>query len=199
MAIFAKKSLSRAAAKGILAPDMMVPLSVTRMLSGHGDGDERRAPPPVTTAMAVTAGRGEAAICAAGRMYWIAAFVAMYEHADDEEAGDERDGQAALGVADFAGDHGEVVPAVVGPECGDEGDHESAEAACAPGKNVWKLQHAARRRREAEAGDDQDERAFEPGEDELEVAGFADAEIVEPGDDPSGGDGEDLRPDQRQD
>ena len=33
VAIFAKKSLSRAAAKGILAPDMMVPLSVTTMLS----------------------------------------------------------------------------------------------------------------------------------------------------------------------
>jgi len=32
---------------------------------------------PETTAIAVTAGRGDAAICAAGRMYWIAAFVAM--------------------------------------------------------------------------------------------------------------------------
>ena len=32
-------------------------------------------------------------------------------------------------AADFAGDHGEIVPAVVGPEGGDECEHESAEAA----------------------------------------------------------------------
>jgi hypothetical protein len=32
------------------------------------------------------------------------------------------------------------------------------------------------------------------GEDELEVAGFLDAEVVESGDEPGDGDGEDLRP-----
>ena len=51
------------------------------------------------------------------------------EDADDEESADEGDGEAALGTAHFAGDHGEVVPSVVGPEGGNEGEHESAEAA----------------------------------------------------------------------
>ena len=51
------------------------------------------------------------------------------QYAHDEESADERDGQRALGASHFAGDHGEVVPSVVGPERGDEGEHESAEAA----------------------------------------------------------------------
>ena len=79
VAIFAKKSLSRAAAKGILAPDMMVPLRVTRMLVAIATETSPAPQPPVTNAIAVTAGRGEAAIWAAGRMYWMAALVAMYK------------------------------------------------------------------------------------------------------------------------
>src|SRR5271170_2154035 len=79
VAIFAKNSLSRAAAKGILAPDMIVPLSVTRMLVAMATETSAAPQPPVTNAIAVTAGRGDAAICAAGRMYWIAALVAMYK------------------------------------------------------------------------------------------------------------------------
>ena len=56
-AIWAKKSLSRAAAKGILAPDMMVPLRVTRMLVAMATETSAAPQPPVTKAMAVTAGR----------------------------------------------------------------------------------------------------------------------------------------------
>ena len=37
---------------------------------------------------------------------------------------------------------------------------------------------------------------FEDGEDELKVAGLLDAEVVQPGDEPGDGDGEDLRPEQ---
>ena len=51
------------------------------------------------------------------------------EHADDKQSADERDGQAALGAAHFAGHHGQVVPPVIGPERGDKGEHEAAEAA----------------------------------------------------------------------
>ena len=40
--------------------------------------------------------------------------------------------------------------------------------------------------------------AFENGEDELKVAGFFDAEIVESGHEPGDGDGEDLGPEQGQ-
>ena len=50
---------------------------------------------------------------------------------------------------------------------------------------------------EAERGDDEDEYGFEDGEDELEVAGLFDAEIVQSGDEPGDADGEDLRPEQR--
>ena len=42
------------------------------------------------------------------------------EKADDEESADEGDGEAAFGMAHFTGDHGEVVPSVVGPESGDQ-------------------------------------------------------------------------------
>jgi len=49
---------------------------------------------------------------------------------------------------------------------------------------------------EAESGDDKDEDDFEGGEDKLKIGGFLDAEIVEAGDKPSDGDGEDLRPDE---
>ena len=65
---------------------------------------------------------------------------------------------------------------------------------CAPAKLVWKLCHATMRTGEAEAGDDDDQHHFEPGEEELEVSRFLDAEVVEPGDEPAGEDGEDLRP-----
>ena len=37
------------------------------------------------------------------------------EHADDADSGDERDGEIALRALHFAGHHGEIVPAVVGP------------------------------------------------------------------------------------
>ena len=47
-------------------------------------------------------------------------------------------------------------------------------------------------------GDDEDENAFEDGEDELEVAGLLDAEIVQSGHEPGDGDGKDLRPEQRE-
>ncbi len=65
---------------------------------------------------------------------------------------------------------------------------------CAPGKWVAKLVQCPAEGEEAEAGDDGDEHAFEPGEDELEASGLAHAEVVEPGDEPGGGDGEDLGP-----
>ena len=52
-------------------------MSVTRMLSAMA-AETRAAPQwPDTTDMATTAGRGDTAICAAGRMYWMAALVAM--------------------------------------------------------------------------------------------------------------------------
>ena len=115
----------------------------------------------------------------------MAALVAMIENADDAEAADERDGQAALGVAHFAGDHGEIVPAVVGPERGDQRDHESAEAADGVGAEGGEV--APR----AVLADVKQKPAMtrmstplSHGEDELEVAGLLDAEVVESGHEP---------------
>ena len=51
------------------------------------------------------------------------------EQANDKQPADESDGQVALGTTYFAGDHGEIVPSVVGPQGGDQRQHESAEAA----------------------------------------------------------------------
>ncbi len=104
-------------------------------------------------------------------------------------------GRARSGVLDLAGHLGDVGPAVVGPEGGDEGDHEAAEAAagrregwCGSWRSAvavaWKQKPAMTRM----SSD------LEPGEGELDVAGFAGAEDVEPGDGPGDGDGEDLRP-----
>src|SRR5579863_5367706 len=65
------------------------------------------------------------------------------ERADDEEPADEGDGERALGTADFTGDHGEVVPSVICPERGDEGEHESAEAAGRVGQAGGEVAEAA--------------------------------------------------------
>ena len=54
--------------------------------------------------------------------------------------------------------------------------------------------HATTRAGEAEASDDKNQNHFEPGEEELEVTRLLDAQVVEPGDQPRGKDGEDLRP-----
>ena len=107
------------------------------------------------------------------------------ENADDEESADERDGQAALGAADFAGDHGEIVPSVVGPERGDEREHESAEAAaCVRAATVAKLRQEPDAEAKQSAATMRMSMRFEDGEDELEVAGLFDAEIVQSSDEP---------------
>jgi len=119
------------------------------------------------------------------------------QNADDEKAADERDGQAALGAAYFAGDHGEVVPSVVGPERGDERGHESADAADSVWQPGGEVGERASDGSETEAGDDQDQDHFQGGEDDLKIRGLLDAEIVESGNEPGDCDGEDLRPEQR--
>ena len=68
----------------------------------------------------------------------------------------------------------------------------------AVGRDVEKLENDAGSRGKAERGDDENQDAFENGEDELEVAGLLDAEIVESGHEPGDGDGEDLRPEKWQ-
>ncbi len=65
------------------------------------------------------------------------------------------------------------------------------------GRDVAKLLHEPAEEPKQRIGDDDDENALEDGEDELEVAGFFDAEIVEAGHEPGDADGEDLRPEQR--
>ena len=72
-----KKSRSRAAANGMRAPDITVPFRVTKMLSAMAAATNPAPRGPATTDSAATAGRSLAAICAAGRMYWMAALVAM--------------------------------------------------------------------------------------------------------------------------
>ena len=120
------------------------------------------------------------------------------EHAHDEQAADERDGQAAFRVAHFAGHHGEIVPSVVGPQGGDEGEHKSAKSAYRMRQTCGEVGKGAGSRGKAEARNDQNQDALENGEDKLKVAGLFDAEIIEPGHKPGDGDGEQLRPKQGQ-
>src|ERR1035441_9201062 len=72
-----KKRRSRAAANGMRAPDITVPLSATRMLRAMAAATKLAPAGPATTESAATAGRPLAAICAAGKTYWMPALVAM--------------------------------------------------------------------------------------------------------------------------
>ena len=73
----AKKRRSRAAAKGIRAPERDEPTNVAAMLTAI-PMETRVAPElPATRRMASTVGRSEVAIAVAGRTYWIAALVSM--------------------------------------------------------------------------------------------------------------------------
>ena len=126
--------------EGMRAPDMMVPLSVTKMLRAMAAATKPAPRGPATTESAATAGRSRGGDLRGGQDVLDGGVGGHEEDADDEEAADERDGKSALGTADFAGDHGEIVPSVVGPEGGDEREHESAEAAvCARGETVAKF------------------------------------------------------------
>ena len=71
-------------------------------------------------------GRGD---LRAGKMYWMAAFVAIYSTPTMPSPAMRAMGRLRCGLLHLARHHGEVVPAVVGPERGDERDHEAAEAA----------------------------------------------------------------------
>ena len=161
---------------------------------GHGDGDQFRAPRPGDGGERGDGGARRGGDARGGEQVLDGRVGGHVEDADDGESGDERDGQAALRVLYFAGDHGEIVPAVVSPEGGDEGDHESAKAAVRAEKAGGEIAPVAAEGTEADNDDGEDEDDLQPGEDELEVACFADAEIVEAGDEPRGGDGEELRP-----
>ena len=79
------------------------------------------------------------------------------EHADDEQAADQRDGQAALRPLHFAGHHGQVVPAVVGPESGDERRMKPPKPPTAWGSVVEKLAHEPEAEAKQKPRDDEDE------------------------------------------
>ncbi len=120
------------------------------------------------------------------------------EYADDEQAADEGDGQAAFRALHLAGNHGEVVPAVVSPEGGDQRGHESAQAAHGMGHAGGEVGPGAAERGETQSCDDEDQNPLEHREDKLKVSGFLYPKTVQPGHEPGDEDGEDLRPEQRQ-
>src|SRR5579885_497468 len=98
--------------------------------------------------------------------------------ADDEDAGDECDGKAALRALDFTCHHGKVVPAIVSPENGNHGDHKSAEPALRACEGGFEINKCAGVRAETKPGNDDDEDGLEPGENELEVSSFFKAQII---------------------
>ena len=90
----------------------------------------------------------------------------------------------------------DVAPSVVGPQSGDQRDHEAGQASACSGKGGGEVVPRAvgACRAEAEACDDDDQRAFEPGQNQLHVGGVACAENIEAGDEPGHREGEDLSP-----
>ncbi len=108
--------------------------------------------------------------------------------------GDQGNRKAPLRAFYFSGHHGEVIPAVVCPERRDQRNHEPGNAAFRAGKAGMQVRHAAVGTGEAEAADHHDQYHLEPGEEELEVTGLLDAQVIEPGDQPGDGDGEELCP-----
>ena len=65
------------------------------------------------------------------------------------------------------------------------------------GTPVAKLPHEPVAEAKHKRRHDENQNSLEHGEDELKVAGLLDAQIVQPGDEPCHGDGEHLRPQQR--
>ena len=164
---------------------------------GHADGDERGSEVSGDEAEGVGCGAVGLRDGSGGEDVLDGRVGEHVERADDGDAADEREGQGALRVLDFAGHLRDVGPAVVGPECGDERDHEAGEAAACAGEAGCEVVPATvLDAGETEGGDDDDQQDFEPGEGGLHVGGVAGADDVEAGDDPGGGDGEDLRPQQ---
>ena len=144
--------------------------------------------------MASTAGRPEFAICAAGRMYWIAALVPIYSTPTIPTPAISAMGRLRSGRFTSTRHHGQVVPAVIGPQRRNQCDHKSFHATLRAGKARMKVGQATVRAGKAEPGDPHHQQHLEPGKEQLKITGLLDAEVVEPGDQPRSNNGKHLRP-----
>ena len=93
---------------------------------------------PIAIRVAAEAGTGDAATAAAGITYCTAAFTPI-KHGHNGHTGDQRQRNAALGIADFAAHHVEVVPAVIGPKSRDQRSHKAGHSALGAQKRSTKV------------------------------------------------------------
>ena len=143
-------------------------------------------------AVACDAGRSEAATLDGGQHVLHGGVGQHVEDGDDADAGNESDGNVALGMVHFPAHHVQVVPSVVGPERGDQRGEEAGNAAGRAGELGGEVAPGSARGGEAKNGDGDDHRDLQHGEEELEFAGLLHAEVVQSGDERGGKDGDEL-------
>src|SRR5690606_20110858 len=103
------------------------------------------------------------------------------EHVDGRHghyAADQRAGNVAVRVADLARRHVQVVPPVVGPQCGDERGEE-ADGAAAVGGRRSPVGDVAPAHDGGEADDGKDQPDLEHGDSGLDARAGLDADVVE--------------------
>ena len=176
----------------------MVPLSVTSMEIAM-PADTMLAPMcPMTRATASEAGRGEAAIALAGSTYCTPAFTSTYRSTDCSHAGNQRNRNIALRLLYLAGDHVQVVPAVIGPQRRHQRRHEAGDAAFGAGEGGGKVAPAASGcaagAAEADHHDAKNDCHLQHREHELEFAGLLDSKVVQKRNENGSGNGHKLSP-----
>ena len=173
---------------------MMVPFKATSIENAIPAETMAAPHAPTLIAMASEAGRSRGGH-GGGRHYVLHRGVQNHvQRTDHGDAENQGDGDAAFGTADFSGDHVEVVPTVVGPERCDERSHESGDAALRTFESGSEIGPSAVRKGESDADDGEDHRDFQDGEEQLKLAGFLDADVIERRDENGSGDGDQLSP-----
>src|ERR1041385_1199892 len=104
------------------------------------------------------------------------------KHSHNRHPGYQRYGNASLWIANLTADHVEVIPAVISPERRDQRGHKTSHSAFGSEKCSAKVTPVSRCRAEACSNDHGDHHNFERGHHELEVSGFAYAQIIQSGD-----------------
>ena len=105
---------------------------------------------------------------------------------------DEREGDVAFGCANFFGYHVEVIPSVICPQRGDQGQEETVHTALRTQQLAGEVCPRSFGSSETNNHDADDDRDFQNREYELEIAGFLYAEIVEKRNENGGCDSDDL-------
>ena len=101
------------------------------------------------------------------------------ERAHDGHPGDQRDGNIPLGLANLARHHVEIVPAIVGPESGDQRRHEARDASLCARERAREIAPAAAAISEAHHHDAHDDADLQEREHQLKLPRLLHADVVQ--------------------